>query len=348
MDNYEFHLSGASSYHKQGYKGQSVTVAVIDTGCMKSHIAFKSGQVELKSFSYGTGSATEGQDDDGHGTWCCSKVVEIAPDVKILSLKVGNTVFIDNLDIIECLEYCLTRSDVNMISMSIGIETFTNDAQRVRFENAVNGLWTQGKPVICSAGNSGDDRVIHPACMHNVITVGSIDKELDTSYFSSISNEVDVCQIGVNAQGADWQNLNGYKLMTGTSMSTPLVAGLCALIHSRYFTMFGVRPTSEDLYRELLMHTLDSGAIGRDNKTGVGIATFHNEYSIINMYIGNTSTTVKTPNGTQTLPLLVAPQIISGTTMIPVRFVSENMGGKITWTEKDAQGNYIRNVEIRG
>jgi len=116
---------------------------------------------------------------------------------------------------------------VDFISLSLGGEHFHQGVYeqclRAAQENIV---------VICAAGNSGSlhrFNVDFPANVASNIRVGSIDNDGQGSAFSSIGGgEIDIVSFGENVFST-WPN-NSYDLATGTSMATPCVTALCALL----------------------------------------------------------------------------------------------------------------------
>jgi len=116
-------------------------------------------------------------------------------------------------------------------------------------DSKVQSLLDAGVTVVCAVGNSGVDVAdISPAGNVNVITVGSIDKYDIPSGFNNIApsdanittgtgEELDLFAPGENVMTALNTDVNGYQILSGTSFSAPLVAGIATEIASTFATM---------------------------------------------------------------------------------------------------------------
>jgi subtilisin family serine protease len=105
-----------------------------------------------------------------------------------------------------------------------------SDAYSVVGQNAINDAWNQGCIIVASAGNDDDSIMNYPAAYENVIAVASTNLDDAKSSFSSYGSWVDISAPGSYIYNTVVLNNYGYK--SGTSMSSPLVAGLIGLIWS--------------------------------------------------------------------------------------------------------------------
>ncbi len=259
-------------FQDRNITGQGVTIAIIDTGIDSTHPDLDGGKVVQEhcycypdccsngqAEMHGQGSA---MDDSGHGTHCASIATGtgeasngifkgVAPDAKIEAIKVldsSGSGWDD--DIILGIEKAV-KDNVSIISMSLGASVI-NDCYDSALSQATDNAVDAGVTVIVAAGNegSGYNTISAPGCAEKVITVGASDKQDQIAYFSSRGStndfrvKPDITAPGVSicaakaSQGKIGSDCYGhqgtYVSLSGTSMATPHVAGLVALIKQKY------------------------------------------------------------------------------------------------------------------
>lgn len=194
------------------------------------------------SWSHGTHTSglVGAQSDNGVG------VASIGYNV---SLIVGKVARDSDGALIAGYEGIIWAADngADIISMSWGSTQYMQTMQ-----NIINYAYNKGCVLVAAAGNDGNDTLQYPASLDHVISVGSTDGNDAKSSFSCFNPLVDVCAPGGNPSGgfslftvlsttysdasqfgAGLYGVTGkYDVMSGTSMSTPIVAGLCGLIKS--------------------------------------------------------------------------------------------------------------------
>ena len=161
-------------------------------------------------------------------------------------------------DLIRAIIYA-TDNGAHVINMSLGASSYS-----LGEEMAVDYAFSHGVVVAAAAGNTSSEEFHYPGAHTNVIAVASTTADDVLSYFSTLGAWVDVA-----APGSSISQLyrdNGYvKLSSGTSMATPHVAGLAALILSRNTIL---TPTQ---VRDIIESTVDDlGPTGRDIYFGAG------------------------------------------------------------------------------
>ncbi len=125
---------------------------------------------------------------------------------------------------------------VKVINMSLG--GGGSDYCPENYQNAINRVVATGVTVVVAAGNENVNAVsISPANCNNVITVGAIDKSGSRSDYSNYGATVDISAPGSSVLSTynSGQNVPGqsiYSFMDGTSMATPHVAGVIALMYA--------------------------------------------------------------------------------------------------------------------
>ena len=126
-----------------------------------------------------------------------------------------------------------TDNGAKVINMSLGA-----GRKSATLEDAVNYAWNNGVIVVAAAGNSGNPSRTYPAYYQNCIAVAATDDNDQKASWSSYGSWVDVAAPGVDIYStfpdhsyAIGKSLN-YDYGNGTSMSTPHVAGIAALVWS--------------------------------------------------------------------------------------------------------------------
>jgi len=331
QDFYPLLLSGRHIAYRRGFYGQGIKIAVLDTGVDSTHPEIKDNIVEVLNYT----DMRTGEDDSGHGTHVCGtlvgKTVGIAPQAKIVSARVLTPMGGDVNWLIAALNDISKRKDIDIVSMSLST-TFSEARwyQKEALHKAIKACTDNNIAVICASGNTGKESELYPACFQEPITVGAIDKNKNVAYFSTRSNEVDVCQVGVNVWSA--KAGGGYCTMSGTSMATPIVTGIAALIASEYKIKFGKRIPEMVLYEMLKMATIDLEEAGVDSKTGAGLCTLNKNYTEVKMYIGNKNYYIDGQ-----LQKMDTVPIIDGNnrTLVPPRFEAEARGIEVEWNFKE-------------
>jgi type VII secretion-associated serine protease mycosin len=273
-------------------QGGGVTVAVVDSG-VNPDVSDLQGSVITGPDYTGVSTRPSNPDWGVHGTWMASLiaghghapdgesgVIGIAPRSRILSVRV----IPDRADphysryaheqepniqdsLASGIDYAVQHG-AKVISMSIGYSA-PNGAVKQALQNA----FSHGVVVVASAGNSGAPSgtsdavqapVSFPADYPGVISVGAVNTDGAVAGFSSDNLSVQVAAPGVNvpAQGRDGQ----YWWVSGTSPACALVAGVAALIKSKY----------PDLAPNLVAWALTSTTTNRpaggyNNQVGFGI-----------------------------------------------------------------------------
>lgn len=257
--------------------GEGVKVAILDSGIDLNHPDLKGSIISYKDF---TGSGTV-QDANGHGTHVAGiigarknglGVVGVAPDCQLYIGRVLGNEGNGSFDwIVDGINWCIEQK-VNVINMSLGGNT---PYEPLRL--AINRACDYGITIIAAAGNSGAPNKNNtfttswPANYDNVIAVGAINRDLLRSNFSSVGPEVDVMAPGEEIYST--YPPQRWAMLSGTSMATPFVTGVAALILAKHLKDQGSTPIHNwsDMKQHLLHFATDLGSAGKDNWTGWGI-----------------------------------------------------------------------------
>lgn len=231
--NYQYMHDTVDSYAAWGVTtGKGVTVAVLDTGVKADHADLPNARrVEVVS-----GDTALGLDDAvGHGTHVAGIIgavmgngvggAGIAPGVTILSLRVANAkgVIYDSY-LIAALRTAV-KNGAQVANISIG-----GPAYNAVFQKAINEAVAAGVTIVAAMGNDGTNCLNYPAGYDNVIGVVSVDRAGNRASGSTYGTWADVAAPGANIYSTTYTGSYGPK--SGTSMASPVVAGVVALYKS--------------------------------------------------------------------------------------------------------------------
>lgn len=248
--------------------GKDITVAILDTGCDTDHPDLQNRIIGGRNFTQDDGgNPAIFEDYNGHGTHVAGTiaatqnnagVVGVAPEANLLILKVLGKDGSGQYDwIINAIHYAIEQK-VDIISMSLGGPTDVKELHDVIKEAVVNHQIL----VVCAAGNEGDgdsstDEFDFPGSYNEVISVGAVDLDRHSSYFTNSNNEVDLVAPGEKITST---YLNGsYATLSGTSMATPHVSGTLALLKDLSSKQFERELTEPELYAQLIKRTVPLG-----------------------------------------------------------------------------------------
>jgi len=101
-------------------------------------------------------------------------------------------------------------------------------------QEAIDYAISKGSVLVCAAGNNGLNDVIFPAAYNGVLSVGNTDENDRKTLGSNYGKDLDVCAPGFGIYST-WQSTTApYRYLTGTSMSSPLAAGLVGLVIDQF------------------------------------------------------------------------------------------------------------------
>ncbi len=194
-------LTGTDEIHRAGFTGQGITIAIIDDGIDHDHLVF--GRLRDWPNAKILGGHDFADDDDdpridcdeqNHGTAVAGLAVGdglgvtgTAPGAKLVFLKVetrqdcGQGIY--RGDVVGALDWVLSHRlehNIQVVSMSFGFGAFDNaavcdTAPNLPYREVVEKLHEAGIVIFAASGNEGlCGQIEYPACMTNVISVGSV------------------------------------------------------------------------------------------------------------------------------------------------------------------------------
>ncbi|MFN0278443.1 MAG: S8 family serine peptidase [Pyrinomonadaceae bacterium] len=240
---------------------EEVVVAVLDTGVDFTHVDLVNNMWirpanvpaytddELGSFNdingyNGTDKISDPMDDNGHGTHCAGiigaegnngeGIAGINWHVKIMPLKFLGRGGSGPLGAaIEAINYTIDRK-ANGVNVRVISASWGSTMKSRALEDAIRAAGDAGILFVAAAGNNGsnNDRWAHYPSNYdlpNLISVAALDRNDQLAGFSNFGTK----RVHIAAPGKDilstWLNGN-YREASGTSMATPYVSGVAALI----------------------------------------------------------------------------------------------------------------------
>jgi thermitase len=243
-------------------RGSGVDVAVVDTGAAVGHVDLRRKVAEARDIVNDDGTV---RDLSGHGTHVAGIVAARTdnrkgvaggcPNCKLLVAKVfdgKNTGTVARFA--EGIRWSADHG-AEVINLS-----FVHPLPSTVEKNAIDYARNKGAVVVAAAGNKDTNDPTYPAASPGVIAVAATNKDDKRASFSNYGNWVDVAAPGVKILSTIPR---GYASWSGTSMATPHVSALAALLASQ-------GRSRENIEDRITSTTVDLGPNGRDPYYGAG------------------------------------------------------------------------------
>lgn len=217
---------------QQQYKGDGITIAVLDTGVALDHFALKDHLVPGWDM---VADDPDPQDEGpgfgwGHGTHIAGIVAHIAPNAHIMPVRVldsagrGNT-----FTLAYAIEWAV-QQHVNVINLSLGTP-FDSHLLRDVISNAI----ADGVVIVAAAGNDNRSQPQYPANYEGVISVTAVDSANQKASFANYGSWIELSAPGVGITSTIiYTQEFGFASWSGTSMATGFVSGAAALVKQKY------------------------------------------------------------------------------------------------------------------
>ena len=215
---------------------------------------------EMASHATGIAGIIAGQGKD---------VLGIVPKIKILDVKVYNS---DGVayNIEKAFDYVYNLSLHDSRIKVINFSGIVGNNGEYGLNNTLNKLMQNNVTIIASSGNyynEGNYNVSYPANFPGVISVGSIDKNLQISSFSERGENLDFVAPGENVFSLSIDNQINNNL-DGTSFSAPFYTAAVAFLYSLHYK---TSLTPAMVFDILKKSVTDLGSLGWDSTYGYGL-----------------------------------------------------------------------------
>ena len=253
-----------------------VKVGIVDTGIDQTHEDLR-GKTIACAQSRGLGGVLSGSiqvgsctDDNDHGSHVAGTIAGNANNsVGVAGVAFNSPLVIckalggplgsgSTADVANCITWT-SQQGAKVISMSLG------GGDSTTLHTAVTNAYANGNGtlLIAAAGNDGDSTLEYPAAYSEVVSVAATDQNDARASFSNANADVEVAAPGVDILSV--KRGGGYQTLSGTSMATPHVSGVAAIIFDR-----NPGATAATVRSKLDAAVDDLGAAGRDPNFGFG------------------------------------------------------------------------------
>ena len=244
--------------------GSNRMICIIDTGFLVSHEDLQGINVDGYD-----GNLPWNKDGHGHGTHVAGTIAAVNNDFGVVGVTPGTVnlyivrVFADDggwayaSTLIDAANRCASAG-ANIISMSLG-----GNYPCLPEQQAFDLLYAQGILSIAAAGDYGNTEFSYPASYPSVMSVAAIDSNKAVDLFSQRNSQVDIAAPGVYVLSTVGSS---YEYYDGTSMATPHVSAVAALV---WLAMPSA--TNKDVRSALYSSAEDLGVAGRDDVYGYGL-----------------------------------------------------------------------------
>ena len=276
---------GADIVQTTGNTGSGRKVVILDTGYNYLHPELSSSYLGGKDF---VNNDNDPMDDNGHGSHVAGIITAdginpntkgVAPDARIIAGKVldnsGSGYF---SDVVAAIYWAVDGPDSiygnsddfssDAINLSLGTGapyTYKSfcDGVLPDLTNAIKYAIQKNVTVVVAGGNSGNAGISIPGCISYSTTIGAVDSKDKVANFSGRGNALDITAPGVNIYSSILGNL--YATWSGTSMATPMITGVIALIKKAHPVY-----TQSQIENKLFTTAKDLGNNGKDKDYGWG------------------------------------------------------------------------------
>ena len=214
-----------------GATGRGVTVAIIDSGIEAGHPAVEGRVSEQVAVELEDGDPVVVQDDAGdlfgHGTACGGLILDLAPEVELVSVRVlGADLKGRGAAFLGGLEWAIDRG-VDVVNLSLSSKS---EALFADFHEVVDRAYFAGVTLVSAANNAPG--ASYPSLFSSVVSVAAHEEPDPWRWYYNPRPPVEFGAWGVDVPVA-WKD-GGSIVATGNSFAAPQIAALAALLRSRH------------------------------------------------------------------------------------------------------------------
>ncbi|PKK89472.1 MAG: hypothetical protein CVV64_13730 [Candidatus Wallbacteria bacterium HGW-Wallbacteria-1] len=281
-------VNADKTWNELGITGKGVTLGIIDTGIFADHPDLKGKVTLFRDFSKNAeGEAVAPYDDQGHGTHCAGTIcggsesgtaIGVAPDARLVVGK-SFTSSGSSSDgaLMGAMQWMLDpdgKADTDDAPPLVSNSWGSSEQTSRTYWKIIEAWRAAGIFPLFAAGNSGPGAktVGTPGGYPHSFAIGATNNRDGIASFSSrgpiVWDGEELVKPNVSAPGENIRSAGhrgGYTTKSGTSMATPNVAGVIALLLSAEPSL-----SIDDIWRTLEETTDDLGDRGRDNIFGTG------------------------------------------------------------------------------
>ena len=253
----QIQMSKADKLHEAGFRGQGMTIAVIDAGFHNADKITAMQNIQILGTKDFVDSNADIYGESSHGMSVLSCIGMNQPNVMVGTAPEASFWLLRTED--EYSEHLVEQDywaaavefadsvGVDVVNTSLGYYSFDDkekdyrlrdlDGQFALMSRQAARMADKGMVLVCSAGNSGSNawkKITPPGDAENVLTVGAIDKQGQLAPFSSIGTTADgrikpdVVAVGL---ASDVMRTNGNQgRANGTSSASPIMCGMVACL----------------------------------------------------------------------------------------------------------------------
>lgn len=266
----------------------NIIIAIVDTGIDLSHPDLSSKILPGYNFYANNNNPI---DENGHGTAVSGTaaaltnngigVAGVSWNSKILPVRISDPTGSATYSAMAQGIIYAADNGARVINISFG-----GASSSTTLQDAINYAWSKNAIIVAAAGNESASSVSYPAACDHVLGISAIQPGDTLASFSNFGSKVALSAPGVKIYTT--KNGGSYTSMAGTSFSSPIVAGVAALILSK-----NQKLTNTDVVNILENNTNDLGSAGFDTSFGYGKVNAYKALSATPL--DSTTTTDKTP-----------------------------------------------------